>query len=280
MGTGGRSRPAACSLRTQLALPIATGKFRAILFGRQSVFGGNSARYSHARPTRANPVTTRNLVPGVPASRGRPQLVLEASAGGCVDLAGLALDFGLRPLGVFPLAPGDYFGPLLGGPSLYQSNASSGCCCSIGVSAMRPRDERESGFAARSIGAYDRRGALKPLALRPLVELRGEPTGNLFFVGYARNYRFSAMLQGMITFNRADKSWAGSSHRCVLLGLKNQKRGIFMELVRRLWCEQEAQDIAEYAVMLAVILVIVVGTVRLIGSNANTVFSSVASSIQ
>ncbi len=53
-----------------------------------------------------------------------------------------------------------------------------------------------------------------------------------------------------------------------------------MELVRRLWSEQEGQDIAEYAVMLAVILVIVVGTVRLIGSNANTVFSSVASSIQ
>jgi Flp pilus assembly pilin Flp len=53
-----------------------------------------------------------------------------------------------------------------------------------------------------------------------------------------------------------------------------------MRLLRRLWKEQEGQDIAEYAVMLAVILVIVVGTVRLIGSNANTVFSSVASSIQ
>jgi Flp pilus assembly pilin Flp len=53
-----------------------------------------------------------------------------------------------------------------------------------------------------------------------------------------------------------------------------------MELLRRLWSEEEAQDIAEYAVMLAVILVIVVGTVRLIGSNANNVFSSVASSIQ
>ena len=53
-----------------------------------------------------------------------------------------------------------------------------------------------------------------------------------------------------------------------------------MELVRRLWHNEEGQDIAEYAVMLAVILVIVVGTVRLIGSNANTVFSSVASSIQ
>jgi Flp pilus assembly pilin Flp len=51
------------------------------------------------------------------------------------------------------------------------------------------------------------------------------------------------------------------------------------ELVR-LWCDQEGQDIAEYAVMLAVILVIVVGTVRLIGSNANTVFSNVASSLQ
>jgi len=53
-----------------------------------------------------------------------------------------------------------------------------------------------------------------------------------------------------------------------------------MDLVRTLWCDQEGQDIAEYAVMLAVILVIVVGTVRLIGSNANNVFSSVASSIQ
>ena len=53
-----------------------------------------------------------------------------------------------------------------------------------------------------------------------------------------------------------------------------------MRLLRRLWKEQEGQDIAEYAVMLAVILVIVVGTVRLIGSNANTVFSNVASSIK
>ncbi len=46
-----------------------------------------------------------------------------------------------------------------------------------------------------------------------------------------------------------------------------------------LWSEEMGQDIAEYAVMLAVILVIVVGTLRLIGGNANNVFSSVASSI-
>ena len=49
--------------------------------------------------------------------------------------------------------------------------------------------------------------------------------------------------------------------------------------LQRLWSEQEGQDIAEYAVMLAVILVIVVGTVRLIGGNSNNVFSNVASSI-
>lgn len=52
------------------------------------------------------------------------------------------------------------------------------------------------------------------------------------------------------------------------------------KLIRRLWCEDEGQDIAEYAVMLAVILVLVVGTVRLIGSNANNAFSNVASSLQ
>ena len=52
------------------------------------------------------------------------------------------------------------------------------------------------------------------------------------------------------------------------------------KLLQRLWKDESGQDIAEYAVMLAVILVIVVGTIRLIGSNANTVFSSVGSSIQ
>lgn len=51
------------------------------------------------------------------------------------------------------------------------------------------------------------------------------------------------------------------------------------QFLRTMWSQDEGQDIAEYAVMLAVILVIVVGTIRLIGSNANNVFSSVASSI-
>ena len=55
---------------------------------------------------------------------------------------------------------------------------------------------------------------------------------------------------------------------------------MFTDSLRGLWNDQSGQDIAEYAVMLAVILVIVVGTIRLIGSNANNVFSNVASSIQ
>ena len=50
--------------------------------------------------------------------------------------------------------------------------------------------------------------------------------------------------------------------------------------LRKLRIEDAGQDIAEYAVMLAVILVLVVGTVRLIGSNANNAFSTVASSLQ
>ena len=53
-----------------------------------------------------------------------------------------------------------------------------------------------------------------------------------------------------------------------------------MSALRRFWNDEQGQDIAEYAVMLAVILVIVIGTVRLIGTNANTVFSQVASSVQ
>jgi Flp pilus assembly pilin Flp len=50
-------------------------------------------------------------------------------------------------------------------------------------------------------------------------------------------------------------------------------------LLSKLWSDDCGQDIAEYAVMLAVILVLVVGTIRLIGSNSNTVFSQAASSV-
>jgi Flp pilus assembly pilin Flp len=52
------------------------------------------------------------------------------------------------------------------------------------------------------------------------------------------------------------------------------------KMLRSFWSDERGQDIAEYSVMLAVVLVIVVGTVRLIGSNAGNIFSQVGSSIQ
>ena len=53
-----------------------------------------------------------------------------------------------------------------------------------------------------------------------------------------------------------------------------------MEILRSIWLNDEGQDIAEYAVMLAVILVIVIGTVRLVGGTANNIFSEVGSELQ
>ena len=51
------------------------------------------------------------------------------------------------------------------------------------------------------------------------------------------------------------------------------------DLLLSLWSNQQGQDIAEYGVILAVIMVLVIGTVRLVGSHANNVFSSVSSSV-
>lgn len=52
------------------------------------------------------------------------------------------------------------------------------------------------------------------------------------------------------------------------------------DFLRRTWQQEEGQDVAEYAVMLAVILAIAIGTLRLIGSHAGTVFANVGSAIQ
>lgn len=60
-------------------------------------------------------------------------------------------------------------------------------------------------------------------------------------------------------------------------GMGNGLKNIW---TNKLWTDEEGQDVAEYSVMLAVILVIVVGTIRLIGSNAGNIFSQVGSSIQ
>ena len=51
------------------------------------------------------------------------------------------------------------------------------------------------------------------------------------------------------------------------------------QVIQRVWQDETGQDIAEYAVMLAVILLIVIGTIRFIGTNANSTFSNVASNL-
>ncbi len=46
-----------------------------------------------------------------------------------------------------------------------------------------------------------------------------------------------------------------------------------------IWNDDQGQDIAEYALLLAVILLIVVGVVSQIGTNANSIFSTTASKL-
>ncbi len=55
---------------------------------------------------------------------------------------------------------------------------------------------------------------------------------------------------------------------------------LMINAVHKMWKDERGQDIAEYAMMLALILVLVMGTIKLVGSNANNAFSSVASSLQ
>lgn len=65
----------------------------------------------------------------------------------------------------------------------------------------------------------------------------------------------------------------------VLDVIDERQGGDMSYFLRKLWSDEQGQDIAEYAVMLAVILVLVVGTIRLVGGNANNVFSATASSV-
>jgi Flp pilus assembly pilin Flp len=86
--------------------------------------------------------------------------------------------------------------------------------------------------------------------------------------------------ENVVQGRKCAQNCTGSSRDCYLSPDVSGEGFRVKEIFCRQWREDEGQDIAEYAVMLAVILVIVVGTIRLIGSSANNVFSSVASAIQ
>jgi Flp pilus assembly pilin Flp len=93
------------------------------------------------------------------------------------------------------------------------------------------------------------------------------------FMIFAKNQPWGGLPGGQVVVG-LDLFGRGQSDR------KLEERSPVARLLQQLWNEESGQDIAEYAVMLAVILVIVVGTIRLIGSNANNVFSQVGSAIQ
>ena len=84
---------------------------------------------------------------------------------------------------------------------------------------------------------------------------------------------FFSLLQGFLS------GWQCLRPRQCRIAIAGRSN-IMIPQIYEMLIKDDGQDIAEYAVMLAVILVIVVGTIRLIGSNANNVFSAAASSIQ
>jgi Flp pilus assembly pilin Flp len=65
-----------------------------------------------------------------------------------------------------------------------------------------------------------------------------------------------------------------------IIACHRYREELMLQILRRLRDDEQGQDIAEYAVMLAVILLLVVGTIKLIGTNANNTFSNVASTLQ
>ena len=51
------------------------------------------------------------------------------------------------------------------------------------------------------------------------------------------------------------------------------------KVLQVLWCNQQGQDIAEYAVMLALIIIVCLAAIASVGTKTNTTFTNVAASI-
>lgn len=52
-----------------------------------------------------------------------------------------------------------------------------------------------------------------------------------------------------------------------------------MNLVKRLWKEEEGQGLVEYALILALIAIIVIGTVRVVGNDVEATFDKIENSL-
>jgi Flp pilus assembly pilin Flp len=51
-------------------------------------------------------------------------------------------------------------------------------------------------------------------------------------------------------------------------------------MLRNLWSDQRGQGVAEYAIMLVVVLTLALGAIRAIGSHSNELFRSIVSAIE
>jgi pilus assembly protein Flp/PilA len=50
-------------------------------------------------------------------------------------------------------------------------------------------------------------------------------------------------------------------------------------LMTRLWTNEEGQDLAEYALLVALIALVVIGAVTLLGTQIQTVFNNIANAL-
>jgi pilus assembly protein Flp/PilA len=50
-------------------------------------------------------------------------------------------------------------------------------------------------------------------------------------------------------------------------------------LLTRLWRNEDGQDLAEYALLIALIALVVIGAVTLLGTNINAVFNNIADAL-
>src|ERR1700685_3609428 len=110
---------------------------------------------------------------------------------------------------------------------------------------------------------HSRRGAFRPASSSPAYCHLQVPARGLLFSGH------------VTVVPRTLEPFPVALTRRILISQENA----VVRVWRELWSEERGQDVAEYAVMLAVILVIAVGTMQLIGVNASNVFSQIGSAI-
>ncbi len=55
--------------------------------------------------------------------------------------------------------------------------------------------------------------------------------------------------------------------------------GAMKELLTRMWRNEDGQDLAEYALLIALIALVVIGAVTLLGTNIQAVFNLIANAL-